>query len=106
MFTYIRYALNYAYNCCFTKHSKVTAHNRNRQIRYIGGDRDGLQEGPTRIRTGRQTSVDVVRLTTRAESEGLSSPKTKQKILVHIYIYTLLGTERTSPGVHDKEALL
>lgn len=73
--------LNNAYNCSFNEHSKVTAHNQTDQLHE--GDHDGLQEGPTRIRTGRQMSV-----TTQAESEGLSSPKNK-KILVHVlYIHT------------------
>ncbi len=35
MFTYIRYVLNNVYNCCFTEHSKVTAHNRDGQISYM-----------------------------------------------------------------------
>lgn len=67
--------LNNAYSRCFTEHSEVTAHNRDRQISYIRGDHRSLQEGPTGISTGRQTSVDVVRLTNWAESEGLSSQK-------------------------------
>lgn len=79
----------------------VTAHNLYRQISHIRETTSVSRKAPKGSELG-----DGVRFTTRAESEVLSSQtKTKKKILLLIYTYTVhcYGTERTSPGVHDKK---
>lgn len=75
-----------AYHCCFATHSIVAAQLRQTDQLHQG-DPEGVKEGPTRIRSERQTWVDMVRLTAQAESEGLSFPKKQKKRLAHIYIY-------------------
>lgn len=72
---------NNAYNCCFTEHSKVTAHKQTDQLHQ--GDSGGLQEGPARIRTGRRQSTWLG----SQHSQSLKASPL-QKTYWYIYIHT------------------
>lgn len=84
---------NNANSCCFTEHSKVTAHNRDRQINYIRETTSVSRKAPqgSELGDGRLSAW----LDSQHESEGLSSQKT---ILLHtVYIYIHISTVPSGP---------
>lgn len=78
----------------------MTAHNRNKQISYIRETTSVSRKSPQGSELGDRHRSTWLGL--QHWQSLKASPLQKQKDTI-TYIYTLLGTERTSPGVHEKK---
>lgn len=79
--------LNNAYSCCFTEHSEVTAHNRDRQISYIRETTSASGKAPQGSELGGRRWG--VRLGEQHWQSLKASPLKNQKdTITYIYIHT------------------
>lgn len=92
--------LNNAYSCCFTEHSEVTAHNRDRQISYIRETTGVSRKAPRGSELGdrRQSTWLSSQIGQSLKASPLKTKKQNQlKILLHIYIYIHKATLPSGP---------